>query len=269
MRKRLVALLSLVGFASSSTPATSQVLKGSSATPETKTESQVKGDKVNQENAAAQNDTSKKMRKAGGEQKAQQDVVTEKVGPDHIVHKHIAGVKYEKQKTESNAGKTQMVPDPAKLSKATAENTATQDTAKNKKFIKSSAETKAGKTQQTVKLTNADAASKDAAKMTKASTENTAIQDSQIKKVKTVTGESDAVKSGIHDKWRKAGTENTAVTGEAADKHKLSKANAEMGDGSVKPATAIPGSVKLEKNAAESKAAQQNLEKKVDKATPK
>src|SRR5262249_3526828 len=151
MRKRLVALLSLAGLANSAAPATLQVSKGSSPPADTKSESQVKIDKTQQENVAAQNDASKKLRKAGGEQQATKDVVTEKIGPDHIVHKHIAGVKYEKQKT------------------------------------------------------NADAASKDAAKLTKATTENTAIQDSQIKKVKTVTGESNAVQSDLGKKHRKAG----------------------------------------------------------------
>src|SRR5262249_39566826 len=153
--------------ASSSTPAAPQVLKGSSAAPETKNESKIKGDKVQQENAAVQNDASKKLRKAGGEQQAQQDVVTEKVGPDHVVHKHIGGVKYEKQKTEGDAGKTKIQP-------------------------------------------NLDAGSKDAAKMTKVTRENTAIQDSQIKKVKTVTGESNAVKSHIGKKERKAGKDQDA-----------------------------------------------------------
>jgi hypothetical protein len=231
MRKRLVALLSLVGFAGSSTPATSQVLKGSSATPETKTESQVKGDKVSQENAAAQNDTSKKMRKAGGEQQANKDVVTEKVGPDQV--------------------KTEMKVDPSKLRKTTAENTAAQDAAQNKKFVKSSAETKAGKTEQKVKLTNADAASKDASKMTKATTENTAIQDSQIKKVKTATGESNAVQSDIGKKAHK--NQQDALT--------------------VKQKVATAGKIKLQKNAAESNAAQKSahakFQKQTGKATPK
>ena len=188
MRKRLVALLSLVGFASYSTPATSQVLKGSSATPETKTESQVKGDKVNQENAAAQNDTSKKMRKAGGEQQANKDVVTEKVGPDRNVQ-----VKYSKN------------------AKVTAENKATHDAAQNKKFIKSSAETNAGKTQAKDKF-NADAASKDASKMTKATAENTAIHANQIKKSKTVTSESNAVKNEAGKNYRRAGKQRDALT---------------------------------------------------------
>src|SRR5215813_2813429 len=146
MRKRLIALLSLAGFANSATTATAQVVKGSNPPADTKSESQLKLDKTQKENAAAQNDASKKLRKAGGEQQASHDVVTEKIGPDHVRHKHIGGVKYEKSsgKTETTVkgGKTKIQP-------------------------------------------GADAASKDAAKMTKLSTENTAIQDSQIKKLKT------------------------------------------------------------------------------------
>jgi hypothetical protein len=140
MRKRLLALLSLAGLASSSTPGTSQVLKGSSAGPETKNESQVKDDKVKQENAAVKDDASKTMRKAGGEQQANKDVVTEKVGPD------------------------------------------------------------------------ADAASKDAAKMTKARAENTANHKHKIKKVKWITGESNAVQNEAGKKYRKAGKEQDALT---------------------------------------------------------
>jgi hypothetical protein len=230
MRKRLIALLSLAGLASSSTPGTSQAVKGSSAGPETKNESQVKGDKVNQENAAVQDDVSKKARKAGGEQRANQDVVNEKVGPDHAVDV-----------------------DWNKLAKFTAERKAAHDAAQNKKFIKSSAETNAGKTQATVKLTNADAASKDAAKMTKARTENTATHEAHIKKVKTFTGESNAVTNEAGKKHRKAGQEqHDALT-------LKQKATVDAG----------AGKAKFEKNAAETKAAQQNLEKKADKATPK
>lgn len=97
MRKRLVALLSLAGLASSSTPAASQVAKGSNPAPETKNESQVKLDKVKQENAGAQDDASKKLRKAGGEQQAAKDVVSEKIGPDHLTHKHIKRIKHKEQ----------------------------------------------------------------------------------------------------------------------------------------------------------------------------
>jgi hypothetical protein len=230
MRKRLIALLSLAGLASSSTPGTSQAVKDSSAGPETKNESQVKGDKANQENAAVQDDVSKKMRKAGGEQKANQDVVTEKVGPDRNVQ-----VKYSKR------------------AKVTAERNATTDAKYNKKFIKASAEANAGKTQATAKLTTADAASKDAAKMTKATTENSATHEFTIKKAKTFTGESNAVTNEAGKKYHKAGKEqHDALTVKQ-------KATVDAG----------AGKAKFEKNAAETKAAQENLEKKADKATPK
>jgi hypothetical protein len=183
--------------------------------------SQIKRDKTEQENAAVKNDASKKLRKAGGEQQAAQDVVTEKIGPDHVVHKHIAGVKYEKQKNESDAGKKEA----------------------------------------TVKLTNADAASKDAAKMTKVTTENTATQNSQIKKNKTVAGESNAVKSDVGTKNRKAGKEQQdAIT---------IKQKSTAGSNGPKNAEWIKGG----KSAAESNAAQQDantkLQKQTEKASPK
>jgi len=107
MRKRLIALLSLAGFANSATTATAQVVKGSNPPADTKSESQLKLDKTQKENAAAQSDASKKLRKAGGEQQASHDVVTEKIGPDHVSHKHIGGVKYEKSSAETNSGKTE------------------------------------------------------------------------------------------------------------------------------------------------------------------
>jgi hypothetical protein len=267
-------LLSLVGLTSSATPAASKVLQEPSQTPDTKTESKIKLTKSQQESAATKNDSTIKLTKTAGEQQAGQDVVSEKVGADHVVHKHIAGVKYEKQNTGSNAGKTEMKVDPAKLSKATAENTAARDAAQNKKFAKSSAETHAGKTEQTVKLTNADAASKDAAKLSKASTENTAIQDSQIKKVKTVTGESNAVKSDIGKKERKAGKDQqdalTVKQKTSSGKTNDSSKGVLIG---LSEAQKNDTQKKALKNAAESNAAQKSadikLQKQTDKASPK
>jgi len=148
------------------------VLKGSSQAPDTKTESKVKVDKTQQENAATKNDSTVKLTKSVGEQKAGQDVVSEKVGADHITHMHIAGVKYEKQ--TNNTGKEKIEPDYTRHKKSKA---------------------------------NADAASKDAAKLSKTTTENSAIQNSQNKKLHTVTGESNAVKNDAGKKHRKAGQE--------------------------------------------------------------
>jgi len=183
MRKRLIALLSLAGFANSATTATAQVVKGSNPPADTKSESQLKLDKTQKENAAAQSDASKKLRKAGGEQQASHDVVTEKIGPDHVRHKHIGGVKYEKSSAETNSGKTETT-------------------------------VKGGKTKI---QPGADAASKDAAKMTKLSTENTAIQDSQIKKLKTSAGESSAVKTDLEKKHRKAGQDAITIKQKTTD----------------------------------------------------
>lgn len=181
MRRRLVALLSLVGLANSATPACTQVSTGSSQLPDTKTESKVKLDKTQQESAATKNDSTVKLKKNIGEQKAGQDVVSEKIGADHIVHKHIAGVKYEKQTKETNAGKTQA----------------------------------------TIKLTNADAASKDAAKMTKAKTESTAAGQESIGKGEQKHWETSAVKNEVVQKGRKAGSEHADAA--SKDAAKLSK----------------------------------------------
>ncbi len=224
MRKRLVALLSLVGFTGSGTPAATQVQQGSSQGAETKSESQVKLDKAAKENAASQTDASKKLRKAGGEQKAAQDVVNEKVGPDHIVHKHIAGVKYE----DRAAHKTN------KANKA-----------------------------------NLDAASKDAAKLTKATNEGTVAQEDP-KKRKAVTAEANAVKNDAGKKLHKAGKEQQdAIT------IKQKTVSGKTSDSSQKVLIGLSEPQKNDaqkkalKNAAESNAAQQSVEKKTDKATPK
>jgi hypothetical protein len=52
MRKQLWALLSMIGLAGSSAPASAQVLKGSTS-PDQKTESQIKASKAQQEKNAA------------------------------------------------------------------------------------------------------------------------------------------------------------------------------------------------------------------------
>jgi hypothetical protein len=122
VRKRLVALLSAAGLAGSAASSAAQVLKGSQPEPNTKTESTIKGQKSTQENKATKDAATIKLRKAGGEQQANKDVVTEKVGADHIVHKHIAGVKYEKSQAASHADAASK--DAAKMTKSTKERTA-------------------------------------------------------------------------------------------------------------------------------------------------
>jgi hypothetical protein len=101
MRKHVVALLSMLGLASSSTPASAQVVKGAQP-PDTKSESTVKKSKTAQEDAASKNAEYLKTRKAGGEQNASRDVVNEKIG-NQAAGKHIAGVKYEKSNAEASA----------------------------------------------------------------------------------------------------------------------------------------------------------------------
>ena len=67
MRKRLLSLLSVVGLASSSTPAWGQVLKGSQAA-NTKSQSTIKASKAAQEDAASKD--AMKLKKAENERKA-------------------------------------------------------------------------------------------------------------------------------------------------------------------------------------------------------
>jgi hypothetical protein len=124
VRKRLVALLSAVGLAGSTASSAAQVLKGSDQGEKTQKESTIKGEKSTQENHASKDAAAIKLRKAGGEQQANKDVVSEKVGPDHIVHKHIAGVKYEKAQAASHADAASK--DASKTTKSTKENAAAQ-----------------------------------------------------------------------------------------------------------------------------------------------
>jgi hypothetical protein len=67
MRKKLLGLLSVVGLASSSTPVSTQVLKGSQPA-DTKAESTVKASKTTKENAASKD--AAKMTKVANERKA-------------------------------------------------------------------------------------------------------------------------------------------------------------------------------------------------------
>jgi hypothetical protein len=137
MRRRLLTLLSVAGLASSAAPAGAQVPKGPEQGEQTKTETKIKFNKAKQENDAAATAAAKKERKAGGEQQATKDVVNEKVGSDQIVHKHIAGIKYEKSAQADAASK-----DAAKVNKASTENAAAKATIK---MNKSAAEADASK----------------------------------------------------------------------------------------------------------------------------
>ena len=127
MRRRLLTLLSVAGLASSAAPAGAQVPKGPEQGEQTKTETKIKFNKAKQENDAAATAAAKKERKAGGEQQATKDVVNEKVGSDQIVHKHIAGTKYEKSAQADAASK-----DAAKMTKASSENAAAKDVVSEK-----------------------------------------------------------------------------------------------------------------------------------------
>jgi hypothetical protein len=234
MRKRLVALLSLVGLASSSTPAASQVLKGSNPAPETKNESQVKLDKSKQENAGAQNDASKKLRKAGGEQQAAQDVVTEKVGADQITHKHIKRIKHKEQMGDGSV-------------KPGAQAT----TGSGEAFGVENPTTIGG-----------------------AGAGKTKVQDVHIKKAVKATSEASAIQSGIQDKRGKTGEEARAANASIKAKDKWKKANTQMGDGSVVKGEKIATENNaLKQDAAKKAVKQQNAtpdaQKQIDKASPK
>ena len=205
MRKRLVALLSLAGFAGSTTPVTAQVLKGSDQA-DTKKESTVKDAKATQENkdaantaiqdkrknAVAESNAAKdaktiKMRKAGGEQKAAQEVVSEKVGSD--------------QKARKAGG--------------------TQEDA-NAKFNKTTAEANG------VKKTTEYKPRKAGGEQLPASTNGNGKRDK-------VQAESNASQGQATIKMRKAGGEPDAASNQAAFKDHGRGVNASMGDGSVKP----------------------------------
>jgi hypothetical protein len=138
MRHRLIALLSAAGLAGTAASSAAQAVKGSEPSDKTQAASTIKSDKNKQENQATKDAAAIKMRKAGGEQQANKDVVTEKVGPDHIVHKHIAGVKYEKA-SHADAGSK----DGAKMTKSTKENAAAQTSGhiKGEKGVKESTTT--------------------------------------------------------------------------------------------------------------------------------
>jgi len=223
MRKQLLAIFSMFGLAGSSAPASAQAVKGSDEANKTTTESKIKSSKATQENqasagqksgvenptktndamkvkihkaggenAAGKSDAQLTVRKAGGEQQAQQDVVTEKIGPDKNAHKHLGGVKYEKQGAEGTAAKNDAA---TKAIKTGAEHSTTGSD-QEKKHIKS----------------------------------NTAMGDGSVRK------------STVGSASGGAGTGKVALQ----DIH-----------------------IKGEQNAAESHAAQQDLQKKVDKATPK
>jgi hypothetical protein len=218
MRKRLVALLSLAGFANSATPATPQVVKGSNPPADTKSESQIKLDKTKQENAGAQNDASKKLRKAGGEQQAAQDVVTEKVGPDHLTHRHIKRIKHKEQmgdgsvkpgpQTTTGAGKGFGVENPTTIGSATGG-------------------AGAGKIKFNEFQVKGDKKAIQAG-----------IQDKRGK----VDAESTAAKASIKakDKWKKATTESVAAGKEIKGKKVAAEANAAQSEAAEKPKQTTP-----------------------------
>jgi hypothetical protein len=238
MRKRLVALLSLVGFANSAAPAASQVLKGSNPAPETKNESQVKGDKIKQEDAAVQNDASKKLRKAGGEQQATQDVVTEKIGPDHVVHKHIAGVKYEDGRKADAASK-----DAAKVTKATKQQMGDGSVKPGPQTTTGTGKGFGVENPTTIgSATGGAGAGKIKFNEFQIKGDKKAIQAGIQDKRGKVDAESSAAKASIKakDKWKKTTTESLTAGKEVKGKKVAAEANAAQSEAAQKPKQTTP-----------------------------
>jgi hypothetical protein len=99
VRKRLVALLSLAGFAGSNGSATAQVVKGTNATTTTKSESVVKTQKNVQENHAGAAQVGVKRQKTG----ASQYPIEHGKEASLNNHKTSTYVKGSKNTSESNA----------------------------------------------------------------------------------------------------------------------------------------------------------------------
>jgi hypothetical protein len=117
MRKQLLALLSMIGLAGSSAPASAQVLKGSTQ-PDKKTESQLKRSKAQQENQANKNaHFQKTWRKS--------------TNTDSFL-KLNNQYKEDKAQQENKANKSAASKDAAKMTKQYKENKAQQENKANK-----------------------------------------------------------------------------------------------------------------------------------------
>jgi hypothetical protein len=117
MRRRLIALLSLVGLAGSMVPA--QAPKGASQGAETKSESQIKLDKAKQENKVARGAAAKTNSKNSGHasEKAATAKNSKQIHPDYTRYKKADGSSK----------------DPAMVTQAAKENSAAKDVAIEKK----------------------------------------------------------------------------------------------------------------------------------------
>jgi hypothetical protein len=102
MRKQLLALLSALGLAGSSTPASPQVLKGAKTQPDTKSESTVKRSKKAQEDAASKD--AAKMTKAANEKNAAAKSAEDKRKIGKAEANSAAGDKVHKEKVQSVEG---------------------------------------------------------------------------------------------------------------------------------------------------------------------
>lgn len=193
MRKRLLALLSAAGLAGA-TSAAGQVLKpGSNQGQKSQNESTIKLNKVRQEKAAVKSKDVDKSSKVASEQKAAQDVVTEKVGADHIVHKHIAGVKYEDAKKTNKTSKASL-------------DAGSKDASKMTKASKTTVHQDALTVKQKIAAQAAGVEVEDKRKLTKTEQEGAAAA-AQVK------GKKSAAESGASTKyeWIKAGKKQTGA----------------------------------------------------------
>ena len=265
MRKQVLAFLSMIGLAGSATPGNPQVPKGSD---NIKKESTVKDSKTAQENKAATNaeiqDKRKdaaaesnaatgaaatKMRKAGGEQTAAQDVVNEKIGNDHGLRK---STEYKQRKAggeqEDKLGNKKAVKGAAEVNasqsaiqykeqKASAEKAASRHDASKKVLVGLTEPQKSGQSDAKLKLDKA----------------NTQMGDGSVR-TESHGGGGGAGKVAVHDI-----VPAKSIKGEKA----AAETNAASGD-HIK---------KVKNNAAETQAAQHNANKKaakqVDQASPK
>ncbi len=196
MRKRLLSLLSVVGLASSSTPASTQVLKGSQPA-DTKSESTVKSSKKVQEDAASKD--AAKMTKVENERKAggiQQEAKHKIVKTEHENAATEVQIKGKLSSAEGGHATSDVITE--KQRKAGAEQKATSAEHKHK-------QTAAEKVAVSNELTHKD---------------KTKVQmgDGSVIKGEKAAGESNAAKQENLVKGRKAAAGANAAQSEASKK---------------------------------------------------
>ncbi len=237
MRKQLLAFLSMIGLAGSATPASPQVLKGSTPA-DTKSESTAKTSKIVQEDAASKDAAKNKVKLSSAEGgHATSDVVTEKqrkAGGEQnatsLEHKH-------KQTAAEKAAVSQELTRKDKWRKTQSESAAVKHDASKKVLVGLTEPQKSGQSETKIKVDKA----------------NAQMGDGSVKTASHGSGGGAgkvAVQDIVHAKSIK-GEKAAAETNAASSDH-------------IK---------KVKNNAAETHAAQQDANKKaakqVDQASPK